>query len=429
LSRHLRLKRNAQSLAISVCFHAALLSLLCWIVISSVADQKLVLTASSSAQRDHEPFVLLPPPSQIDVDADPDEPQQIDMLNSAKLFASVNAHDMLSLPDANQDAIKFFGSQAYGNRFVFILDISLSMDARNGDRFKRAKAELIRSVSGLSPQQSYYVLLFSWQTVYMYDYQSRYAYSNKQQIAANDPRLEANDPQLEYVPATAENLQRLRYWLANVRLLSGTDPRRALSLAHSLQPDAIFFLSDGRFNRPAKGRSEGWINKQEIPSHATVAEGVKIALSDVPVHTIAYENPLTRAVMKEIAGITGGSSRYVKTQSLQPLVPASLINGLRTLRKLRAQSPQNLEAQHAARLKYAELLIEDGELAFAEYLLRPARGFDFKSLPRHRLAEEFFGILDAELGDVRVADFGNVSLVEIERDAQTNKRFPRFRGL
>lgn len=404
---------------ISLSLHAGLLALLYWMVTSTVVQTKLVLTAASVPQRDHQPLVSLAPPTPIDPHvADADKPIQIDPLNSANSLASVNAKDLRESLTANLGAVKFFGSHAYGNRFVFVLDISTSMSARNGDRFERAKAELLRSVSKLSPQQSYYVLLFSWQTIYMYGYPNRYAYKNR--------RNAADEEQLEYVPATAENLDQLRFWLSKVRLLGGTDPRRALSVAHSIQPDAIFFLSDGRFNRTAERPGEGWINKQDIPANATIAAGVKIALSDVPVHTIAYENPLTRAAMKEIAQITGGSSRYVKTRSHEPLVPASLINGLRAVQKLQAQAPQDLELQHAARLEYAELLIEDGELAFAEYLLRPTRGFEFKSLANRILAREFFEILAAELGDVRLEDFRNVSLADIERNARSNQRFPRF---
>ena len=300
MSRHLRLKRNAQSLVISLSLHAGLLALLYWMVTSTVVYQKLVLTVASVPQRDHQPLVSLVPPAPIDLhDADADKPIPIDVLNSANSLASVNAKDFRSSLAANLGAVEFFGSHAYGNRFVFVLDISTSMSARNGDRFERAKAELLRSVSKLTPQQSYYVLLFSWQTIYMYGYPNRYAYKNRRTAAEEDP--------LEYIPATAENLDQLRFWLSRVRLLGGTDPRRALSVAHSMQPDAIFLLSDGQFNRTAERPGEGWINKQDIPDSATVAAGVKIALLGVPVHTIAYENPLTRNAMREIAQITGGS--------------------------------------------------------------------------------------------------------------------------
>jgi hypothetical protein len=56
------------------------------------------------------------------------------------------------------DSTLFFGTQAKGNRFVFVVDNSSSM---KGGRLEMATAELVRTVEGLSPRQSFYVIFVS----------------------------------------------------------------------------------------------------------------------------------------------------------------------------------------------------------------------------------------------------------------------------
>lgn len=64
--------------------------------------------------------------------------------------------------------LDFFGERAYGNRFVLILDISISMRARTNGRFNRARKELIRSLNQLDSSQELYVLLFSHRVTPMF---------------------------------------------------------------------------------------------------------------------------------------------------------------------------------------------------------------------------------------------------------------------
>ena len=100
----------------------------------------------------------------------------------------------------------FFGIEAGGHEFVYIIDMSGSMEGRP---FDWASAELMRSVALLGPDQSFYVLLFSSQTVQMFGS----AHYLPQSIAA-----------------TKENKERLAGWLRTAFRGGGTDPRE-----HELQ--------------------------------------------------------------------------------------------------------------------------------------------------------------------------------------------------
>jgi len=61
--------------------------------------------------------------------------------------------------------IGFFGSQAAGNSFVYVVDMSGSMQ---GGRFDRAISELIRSIGQLKTGQKFYVVFFNDQPLPLY---------------------------------------------------------------------------------------------------------------------------------------------------------------------------------------------------------------------------------------------------------------------
>lgn len=137
---------------------------------------------------------------------------------------------------------EYFGTIADGDRFVYVLDVSDSMNRRSGgtsrpsSRFEGASAELLRSIGQLTEDQWFYVILFSHQTRRMFD---------------------DNSVVPQMVPATPDNKARLRRWLASVKAGGGTDPRQALRLALELKPSAVFLLSDGEFNGQQGGNGTG----------------------------------------------------------------------------------------------------------------------------------------------------------------------------
>jgi hypothetical protein len=176
----------------------------------------------------------------------------------------------------------FFGTVANGDRFVYILDVSPSMDARNGKRRERAVLELLRSLDQLNGQQQFCVLVFGWQTRRMFD------------------RLTS-----KMVPATYTNKRRLREWLAEMNTIPGTDPRKALHVSLAMKPSAVFFLSDGEFNKPKGSRffADDDSEPEDVVQEFTPGE--------VPVHTVAFEDPVSEPRMNDIASMTNGQHTYI----------------------------------------------------------------------------------------------------------------------
>jgi hypothetical protein len=123
--------------------------------------------------------------------------------------------DLAGLPTTS-----FFGAEARASRIVFLVDNSNSMDE---GRFETALLELARSVDALSPQQSFYVLLYSDTAYPLFHPQSADA----------------------LVPATVENKERLRNWLSTAELCVGGRLVDAFKIAADLQPQVVYLLSDG----------------------------------------------------------------------------------------------------------------------------------------------------------------------------------------
>lgn len=203
---------------------------------------------------------------------------------------------------------EYFGTVAYGNHFVYILDKSTSMNrSMSGppapdSRFARARYELLRSVDKLAPYQSFYVILFSTTTRRMFDDES---------------------PAPVTIPATAENKLRLRQWLETAEVGGGTDPREALFLALSIAPDAIFFLSDGDFNR-VTGREKHRLFAGDPEAEQLVQ---RLNRTCIPIHTFAYEDPSSKERMEKLAQLSGGDYKYI---------PPPITDGIRDfLQKLR----------------------------------------------------------------------------------------------
>lgn len=283
----------------------------------------------------------------------------------------------------------FFGSEAIGSKFVFVVDISLSMDARNMARYRRAKEELLRSVSDLTSEQSYTVLLFSWRTKTM-----RY------------------DRPPAWIKAEKHHENRLSRWLDDVKLSSGTDPRDALSLAKMMQPDAIFLLSDGQFNYPNTPLTEtGWLLTNGERSQLSVSDGIATYMSSIPIHSISFENPFTKDAMEQIAKLSGGIFRYVKTESLIPVDSQRFLHVVGLIEDT-YQSTSERSSELQRRMSFARDFIADGEFAFAEYIIRPVRDANSADINNPILRKILLKILDEELGDTRLEDLPMTSDVE-----------------
>lgn len=182
----------------------------------------------------------------------------------------------IAADEQGQAGSEFFGVRASGNRFVFVVDCSRSMD--EGSKWRDATRELVAALDRLTPEQFFYVVFFDGQT---------------------HPMFSSRSPEPELLPTTAENRQRFFQWLDTVELGYNTRPAGAMQLALQLQPDAVFLLSDGAFEDQTAAilRQKNLVRK----------DGRRVP--QVIVHTIGFHNREAQRVLQRIADENGG--RYV----------------------------------------------------------------------------------------------------------------------
>tara|TARA_R110002072_G_scaffold146075_3_gene292884 strand:- start:49157 stop:50212 length:1056 start_codon:yes stop_codon:yes gene_type:complete len=122
-------------------------------------------------------------------------------------------------------ADSFFGLRPIGRRTVYVLDCSRSMNHPHNTeaktRFRRMKLELIKSIQGLGPESEFFLIFF------------------------NDFAIPMPSP----VPVQAAEQPKLKFlhWMKDLKADGNTEPRLALQHALQLQPDIIYFLTDGSF--------------------------------------------------------------------------------------------------------------------------------------------------------------------------------------
>lgn len=196
----------------------------------------------------------------------------------ASLKSSTSISKLSSQPAAKME---FCGVKGGGNHFVYVIDSSNSI----GESFQSARAELIRSIDLLKPNQRFYVICYDAKIEYM---------------RIRDPRV----PETTSVRATDQNKAALRRWALTITQEKGKsgDAAEAMAFALGLRPDVIFLLSDGEF--PEKVET-------------MLKENNKIEnLFDAPrpisiIHTICYHNREGETRMKRVAAQNGGQYRYV----------------------------------------------------------------------------------------------------------------------
>jgi Mg-chelatase subunit ChlD len=127
------------------------------------------------------------------------------------------------LPSPGSAHTKFFGLEAQGNKFVYVLDRSDSMGDNREAKMKAAKEELLKSLQDLDERQQFYIIFYN-----------------------ETPRL--FDPGISkgrLVFATDDNKRHAEQFIAGVHPDGGTNHMAALTAALRLRPDVIFLLTDG----------------------------------------------------------------------------------------------------------------------------------------------------------------------------------------
>jgi len=160
-------------------------------------------------------------------------------------------------------SLKFFGQEAVGQRFAFILDRSGSMA---GKRWKACTKELVQALRSLPAHAEFFVVLFSNHHV--------------------EPGGQSG-----WMPAERARVEEVIAWLGTVWPGGGTLPASAFERVFSLPfpPDVIYFLTDGEvfgFN----------------PSICADLRGKAPTI----VNTIALENGASSDMLRETAEASGG---------------------------------------------------------------------------------------------------------------------------
>ncbi len=295
------IKRSLSSWLTSTVLHAMLLLLLIWILapLHRLDSQNSVIHVSfanpSTADFGDMKSISVELPSapqrttdQVIEEQRESTEQLLKQFTSASNldFRPSNADSTSTSTNRETDAAKgksrFFGIDASGDSFVYVVDRSSSMTGR---RFYRAVEELIASIESLQPNQSFHVILFA---------QGRLSMFNQSLVSA------------QLMPATESNKQEFIRWLRRVGTAGGTIPDSSIELAIKLQPSAIFLLSDGEFTGP------GYSRRTPHGGARQTLRLVEQSGRQIPIHTIAFEDPKSCRNLQQIAEITAGSYRFIE---------------------------------------------------------------------------------------------------------------------
>ncbi len=166
-------------------------------------------------------------------------------------------------------AATFFGAEARGTRFAYIVDVSGSMGYDN--KLDALKRELIDSIGGLLENAHFFVCAF----------------------ASGAAPLEGRR---EWIEGSDAGKLRARRAIAALIADGSTMPYPAFEVVFSLRPrpDAIYFMTDGQFE----------------PSVAV--ELARLNVEDrIPIHCICFVSKEAEPLMKKIAEDSGGTYTYV----------------------------------------------------------------------------------------------------------------------
>lgn len=173
---------------------------------------------------------------------------------------------------------RFFGLEARGSRFAFVVDVSGSM--LPPEKIGALQAALIESIDGLLDNASFCVVLYSSGAV---------ALLGEEWARATDEKKKAADRGIRSIQPTG-----------------GTNPLPAFDIAFSLKPapDAIYFMTDGVFSNEVT---------QELP--ALIERKMRENEHRTPLHCITFQDDGAAKLMRRLARVTGGSYVHVASQA------------------------------------------------------------------------------------------------------------------
>ncbi len=175
----------------------------------------------------------------------------------------------------------FFGSAPVGRRFVYVVDCSRSMNhphnSEGKTRFGRLKIELVKSISSMDSTMEFFIIFFNEEAIPM--------------------------PARTLQPAWPNAKKRYLYWMQSIRADGKTDPTDAVKLAHRLNPDVIYFLTDGSFK------------------HKAELELLNIKPSHTVMHTLSFAGEISEEMRpgyeRLVAGDYRGARRMLNDKELR----------------------------------------------------------------------------------------------------------------
>jgi hypothetical protein len=171
---------------------------------------------------------------------------------------------------AGGGAANFFGVEARGSRFAYVVDISGSMQ---GEKLAALKIELNSSVNALLEHMSYFVVPFS---------------NGAQPLGERR----------KWTGASGEGKRWAGERVNELQAEGGTQPWPALEIVLTMKPapDAVYFMTDGHFD-------------------AEVADMIAVrnrGARKIPIHCIAFGDESAEELLRKIAGQSGGTYAHVK---------------------------------------------------------------------------------------------------------------------
>jgi hypothetical protein len=175
----------------------------------------------------------------------------------------------VGISGSGDGSARFFGVEASGTRFAYIVDVSGSMDVSG--KIDTLRLELNKSIDGLLESASFFIVLYN---------------SGASPIGGKS----------DWVDATESGKRWARRHIAAIEAVGGTVPIGGFRMAFQRRPkpDAIYFMTDGEFD-PGVEQEIARLN----------------ATYDVPIHCITFVSTQSEALMRRIAINSGGTYTHI----------------------------------------------------------------------------------------------------------------------
>ena len=301
------IKAKISALTVALLVHVGVLALLGFVVISMPRPSPPQLVASaieSTENNDIEEKVVeriqrnaQTATAQMNVvstvAASPVTVPQFDT-NSTTFEALGNTTDfgMSMAFDMSEDGamVSFFGSKSISKKVIFVVDYSASM---TGPKDKLMRKELTKSLEALPNGVRYALIMFSgpawfagqeagkaekigqWIGNEVRDGGKKWiwyqGWDEKQRVTPGGDRKSALEhfsegfdklPRGEYILASRTTIRKTVKQVEDTPLLYGTDWRSPLMMAMDMEPDTIYFMTDGSLPSPPKGVQKSEVMKE-----------------------------------------------------------------------------------------------------------------------------------------------------------------------